>query len=160
MYCFCVNVYCTLSLGVNQIRVNKYTKYEPLILRTLKITMSLHIPAVSLTAVLRLKCFTISPVKNLHHVRYKINVRPPTWQPGNIPHDKVISNIKWTIVSSVVHSNYLLEVFFYWHSVSEQTPQSFSNISSLADSTIRPCSVATPSKEGGICDTSSTNAQT
>jgi len=105
---------CTVLLPprVNPIAVNKYIKYESLIVHTLKITMSLHIPAEPLTTDLRRKCFTISLVNKLHQVRYKINIRSPTWQPGNIHHNTVISSISGDIDSSVVRSNYLLEGVF------------------------------------------------
>jgi len=98
---------------VNPIAVNKYIKYEPLVVHNLKITMSLYIPAEPLTTDLRRKCFTISLVNNLHQGRYKINIRSLTWQPGNIPHNTVISSISGNIDSSVVRSKYLLEVVFY-----------------------------------------------
>jgi hypothetical protein len=81
-------------------------------------------------------------------------------QPGNIPHNTVTSSISRIIDSSVVRSNYLLEGFFYWHSVFEQTSKTFNNISIWAVSIIWPCGDASPSKERGICDAESTNAQT
>jgi len=68
--------------------------------------MSLHIPAEPLTTGLRRKCFTILLVNKLHQVRFKINIRSPTSQPGNISHNTVTSGISGIIDSSVVRSNY------------------------------------------------------
>ena len=104
----CVKM-CTvlLPLGVNPIAVNKYIKYEPLILHTLKVTLSLYISVEPLTTDLRRKGFTVSLVNKLYQVKCKVKIRSPRRQLHNISHDTVLSIISGTVDSSVNRSNYM-----------------------------------------------------